>query len=576
MDMRKRLPVLQWLPKYQGQTFRRDLVAGLTVGIMLVPQGMAYALLAGMPPIYGLYGSLLPMVLYGLLGTSRQLSIGAVAVPALLILAGVSALAEPFSERYVELVLITGLLVGVMQVMMGFLRLGVLVNFLSHPVILGFTSAAGVIIAVSQLKYLLGIPIPRCTHLHETVSYACMHLWEIHWPSFLICAGGIFIILGLRTINRNIPGALIITILGIALVAIFRLDQVGVGIVGKVPTGLPEFRIPSFTWDTVVALLPTVISVNIIGFVGSIGIAKLLEVKNKDTKVQANQELFALGIAKIGGAFFQAFPASGSFTRSLISNEAGAKTGMASILTAALIALTLLFLTPLFYYLPESILAAIVLVAVKGLFNVEEARKLWKVHRQDFFIMLTTFVSTLILGIVPGVLMGVGLSLAMIIMRASKAHVAVLGRLPNTASYKSVKRFKEAIQKEGTLVFRFDAMLFFGNVNYFKDTVNELLDEHRPRVFIFDASCMEDIDTSGLLAMNDLVDYLHRNDIVFRIAGAIGPVRDLMFKDGLMEKIGKENHFITLFDADNCDDKTKNAMADPISANAIQTNIDKK
>ena len=575
MNWKKYLPVFEWLPAYSGKTFRHDLIAGLTVAVLLVPQGMAYALLGGMPPIYGLYGGLVPLVIYGLLGTSRQLSIGAVAVPALVLLAGVSHLAEPFSEEYVSLVILAGLMIGLMQVGMGVLRLGFLANFLSRPVILGFTSAAGVIIAVSQLKYLFGFPIPRFAHLYETVGYAFGHLSEIHWPSFALCSAGIALILFFRKISRAIPGALLVTIIGVLVAAFFGLDKMGVKIVGTVPEGLPSFGLPEISKDTVMALLPTAVSVNIIGFVGSIGIAKLLESKNKDTKVMPNQELFALGAAKAVGAFFQAFPASGSFTRSVINDDAGAKTGMASIITAVLIGLTLLLFTSLFYYLPEAILAAIVLVAVKGLFDFKEARHLWHVHRQDFFMMLGTFVFTVLLGIVQGIFIGILLSLLMIIFRASKAHVAVLGRIPSTTHFRDVTRYGNAEQYEGLLIFRFDAQLFFGNVASFKETISEILEkrEQKPKVFILDASCMEDIDISGLHALRDVIDNMQAMGITFQLSGAIGPVRDLLRKDGLMEKIGKENQFMNLHEAENIFHKSNHGGAAKAAGSAMKTNL---
>jgi SulP family sulfate permease len=577
MKWTKYLPVTEWIGDYNGATFQHDFIAGLTVCVILIPQGMAYALLAGMPPIYGLYGGLIPLFLYGIFGTSRQLSIGPVAISALLVLAGINQLAEPGSPEYVSLVITTGLLVGFMQMLLSFMRLGFLVNFLSHPVIVGFTSAAAIIIAISQLKYLLGIPIPRFSHAYETVGYAIEHISEIHWLSFSICVGGVILMLILRRISRTIPSALIITIVGILVVWLLGLDEQGVNIVGEVPRGLPAFEVPGMDMATIREVFPTVLTVTVIGIVESIGIAKVLEAKHRSYRVRPNQELFALGISKIGGAFFQSLPTSGSFTRSAINNEAGAKTGMASIITAAGVALTLIFLTQLFFYLPEAALASIILVAVKGLFDLPEAIHLWKTHRQDFAMMLITFLLTLALGIEEGVLVGVILSLLMTIYRTATPHIAVLGKIPNTYHYRNTTRFPEAIQHDDILILRFDAPLFFGNANYFKDTIRSMVGDQddKPRLVILDASSISDVDSTGLNAVEELNTHLEEQGVEFYLSGAIGPVRDLLHQAGIMEQIGEKNQFMYVNDAVRYFKQHEDNEDIEWTSNAIQTNVKK-
>ncbi len=574
MNLKQFLPFLQWLPTYNKSLFQMDLSAGLTVGVMLVPQGMAYALLAGMPPIYGLYGGLIPLLLYALLGTSRQLSIGPVAVSALLVLGGIQQLAEPMTEKYISLVILTGLLVGLLQVTMSFLRLGFLVNFLSHPVVAGFSSAAAIIIGVSQLKYLLGFEIPRFSNLLDTVSYALTHLTETHLLTTAFCVGGIVLMLLLRRISRSIPDALITVILGILIVRFLQLDEQGIDVVREVPEGLPSFILPHWTLDNMRAVMPTVLTVAIIGIVESLSIAKVLEAKNRDYKVEANQELLALGLSKIGGSFFQALPTSGSFTRSAINNESGAKTGMASIITVLLIALTLVFLTPLFYYLPTAILAAIVLLAVKSLFEYKEAIYLWKTHRSDFFMMLVTVLITLV-NIEIGVLVGVILSVMMVLYNSSKPHVAILGKLPDSTYYRNVSRFPDAVQLEDGIILRFDAQLFFGNTLYFKDTLFELIEQKKGKlkVFILDASSIYSIDSTGLHALNEVQEVLAQNGIIFFISGAIGPLRDGLYKSGLMERIGIENQFMTVNNAVETYQKRKHRMGEDWTDSAVQTNV---
>lgn len=544
---------------------------------MLVPQGMAYALLAGMPPIYGLYSGLVPLFLYAILGTSRQMSVGAVAVSGLLVLAGISQVAEPGTSHYISLVILTGLLVGLLQLFFSIIRLGFLVNFLSHPVIAGFTSAAAIIIAVSQLKYLMGIEIPRFSVLTDTVGFAFQHLSEISWPTFFLCIGGIALMLILKKINKAIPGALITAVLGILLVKIFRLDQQGIDIVEDVPEGLPAFILPEWTMENIRLVIPTVLTVTVIEIVESIGIAKVWEAKHKNYKIDANQELLALGISKIGGAFFQAIPTSGSFTRSAVNSESGAKTQMSSIITAALVALTLLFLTPLFFYLPKAILAAIVLLSVKSLFDLKEAIHLWKTHRGDFLMMLSTFIITLILGIEEGVLAGVVLSVLMVMYRNSQPHIAVLGQLPNTKYFRNINRFPNAIQIPDCAIIRFDSQLFFANSLYFKEFIEQFVQAQSTSLkgLILDASSIHDIDSSGLQALDETYDYLKSKNIQFYIAEAIGPVRDRLYKAHLMEKIGKKNQFMYVQDAVDSFLEQEDKATVLWVESAVQTNVER-
>ena len=551
MKIKEYIPLLENLSDYSKTTFREDATAGLTVSILLIPQGMAYAFLAGMPPIYGLYGGLIPLFLYGLLGSSRQLSIGPVAISALLVLAGISELAEPGSDHYIQLVITTGLLIGIVQIILGLLRMGFLVNFLSHPVVAGFTSAAAVIIALSQLKDLLGFPIPRFQYSYETVLYAVEYIDQSNWITILLCFSSIAFILALRRINKKLPGALIVVLLGTIISWLLNLENRGVSIIRDIPKGLPGFMVPELSFETIISLMPTVFTVTIIGIVESIGIAKVLESRHQDHEVRPNQELLALGFSKLGGAFFQSLPTSGSFTRSAINSAAGAKSGMASIVAAVFVMLTLIFLTPLFYFLPKAILAAIILLAVRSLFDYREAIYLWQTHRRDFVMMLVTFVFTLALGIEEGVLVGVILSVLAVLYRSSRPHVAILGKLPGTTYYRNIDRFEEAEQLEDVIIMRFDNQLYFGNAAYFKDVIRALVKDNEPKIkyFFLDAKSMYDIDSSGLRALHEVYRYLSQRGVQLYISGAIGPVRDMLHKSGLLDEIGKDHHFMYLNDA---------------------------
>ncbi|MFK7771886.1 MAG: SulP family inorganic anion transporter [Saprospiraceae bacterium] len=576
MNLKSLFPIVENFSTHSSQDWRKDIIAGITVAVMLVPQGMAYAMLAGMPPIYGLYGGLIPLFLYAILGTSRQMSIGPVAISALLVLAGVSQIAEPMSAEYISLVILTGLLVGIAQMLLGVFRLGFLVNFISHPVIVGFTSAAAIIIAVSQLKDLLGISIPRFPHAFETIGYAVDHFSETNWLTVTLCFGSIITMLILKKINKAIPGALLVVIVGTLLVYFLGEEKMDVAIVSDVPQGLPIFQMPEMTWEKIKILYPTIFTVTIICIVESIAIAKVLQAKHGDYQIRANQELIALGISKIGGAFFQSIPTSGSFTRSAVNNESGARSGFASIFTALLIGLTLVFLTPLFYYLPKAILAAIILLSVKSLFDWQEAKHLWQTHRSDFYMMLTTFIATLSFGIEEGVLAGVVLSICMVLFRSSKPHIAILGKLPMSINYRNIDRFESAKEPEDTLVIRFDDQLYFGNASYFQETIQEIVNERetKPKMVLLDASSMHDMDSTGLHTLEEMQKYLDNKNITFYISGMIGPVRDFATKSGFIEKMGEQKYFLNIHQGVTHFKNIKEGLEKTWTPNALQSNID--
>jgi SulP family sulfate permease len=474
MNFKKFIPILDWLPQYKGSNLKGDLSAGLTVGVMLIPQGMAYAMIAGLPPIYGLYASTIPLILYAIFGTSRQLAVGPVAMVSLLTAAGIGAIAGGAAETYIALAIALALFVGVIQFALGAFRLGFLVNFLSHPVISGFTSAAALIIGLSQLKHLLGINLARSHHVHEIILQAIERFGETNWVTFAIGIVGIGLIILVKKVNKAIPGPLLAVVFGILAVWGLGLTDQGVKIVGEVPRGLPSFGLPSFSWEDVQALVPIALTISLVSFMESIAVAKAIQAKHKNYKVSANQELIALGAANIGGAFFQSYPTTGGFSRTAVNDQAGAKTGLASIISAALIILTLLFLTPLFYYLPSAILASVIMVAVFGLIDYKEVIYLWKTNRVDFAMLIVTFVATLGLGIEQGIGVGVILSLAMVIFRTTRPHFAILGKVPNTTLYRNIERFEGLEVRDDLLILRFDAQLYFANTNFFQDV---LLDE---------------------------------------------------------------------------------------------------
>jgi SulP family sulfate permease len=476
--MRNFFPFLQWLPHYKRQDLSKDLFSGFTVAIILIPQGMAYAMIVGLPPVYGLYASLIPLLVYTFLGTSRQLAVGPVAMDSLLVAAGLGALSVAGVENYIAMAIFLALFVGVIQLSLGLLRMGFLVNFLSKPVISGFTSAAALIIIFSQIKHLLGVTIPRGHTLHEIISNALQRLPDTNAFDLGVGILGLLVIVGLKKWNKKIPAILIVVVLGILVASLFQLEARGLKLVGAIPRGLPDLKMPVIRLEYIKDLWPIALTLALIGYLEAISIGKGIEEKSNEDNIHANQELVALGTSNIAGSFLLSFPIAASFSRSAINSEMGARTNLAGLVTALIVLLTLLFLTPLFYFLPRAILASIIIVSVFGLIDWEYPRGLWKSGKDEFVVLILTFLITLFIGITEGILIGVLISLLLMVYRTSKPHFAVLGNIKGTEYYKNVNRFdEEVVVRKDLLIVRFDSQLYFGNTNYFKKKLLKLIDK---------------------------------------------------------------------------------------------------
>jgi SulP family sulfate permease len=548
-SLRNVLPLFSQLSGYGRDELRGDLSAGLTVGVMLIPQGMAYALIAGLSPIYGLYASLVPLVVYAVFGTSRQLAVGPVAMVSLLVAAAVAPIAEGSPQLYVGLAVLLSLMVGVLQFGLGVARFGFLVNFLSHPVLSGFTSAAALIIGLSQLKHLLGIDLPRSNFIHEILWTAAGRLGEVHPLTLLLGLGSIALLVGLRWWRRSLPGALVAVVLTTVVVWALGLDEQGVAIVGSVPGGLPPLSMPPLDWGYARQLAPSALAIGLVGFMESIAVAKVYAGRHR-YEVDANQELIGLGLANIAGAFVSAYPTTGGFSRTAVNDEAGARTNLAAIVSAGIIALTLLFLTPLFYYLPKAVLAAIIMVAVAGLVDWDEARYLWRVDRRDFGLMALTFVATLTLGIEQGILVGVVVSLIVIVYESSTPHTAVMGRLPDTETYRNLKRNPEAMTRSHVVVLRMDANLSFANVSTFQDLVLDLdVNDPALEAIVIDMYPVNQIDSTATHTLRDVIETCRRGGVRLYLAGVKGPVKDVLDAAGLSDDLGEERFFLEVHDA---------------------------
>lgn len=543
--LRPYIPALEWIPNYRRSWLRGDVIAGITTATLLIPQAMSYALLGGLPPYIGLYASVLPMIVYAFFGTSRQLAVGPVALVALLVASGIGLMAPVGSERYIELTILLSLLVGGVFLVMGIFRLGFLTNFLSHPVISGFTSAAALIIAVSQIANLLGLSLPRSENIASTLWLAVMQWQWIHPPTLLIGGISLALLIGLKRLNKALPAAMITVAVTTVAVWALHLDEAGVAVVGSVPAGLPALSIPTFSLADAMELLPMAVAIALIGFMESIAVARKYASERR-YEINPNQELIGLGLANLVGAFSRAMPVAGGFGRTAVNANAGANTGLAALITASLIAIALAFLTPLFYFLPKAALAAVIMVAVAGLIDLHEVKHLWQVKRSDLGLLLFTFAATLTLGAKEGLFLAVGASILWFVIKTTRPHYAVLGKLPGTETYRNIERHPQAQTEAGILAIRFDAQFYYGNVSFLKDTIRRVeqrLDSPLHAV-VLDACSINQLDSSADTALHDLLhDYRQRGVELF-IAHVKGPVKDVMDRSGFSATLGEDHFFL--------------------------------
>lgn len=551
MKLANVFPFLDWLSIYKKSWLKGDISAGLTVGVMLIPQGIAYAMIAGLPPIYGLYTAMIPQVIYAFFGTSRQLAVGPSAMDSLIVASGIGAIATVGSEHFIVLAILLALLVGLIQLAFGLFRLGFIVNFLSKPVISGFTSAAALIIGFNQLKHLFGVDISRNHQLQYLVLDAIEQFKNINYPTFIIGITSILILVLIKRYYKKIPAALVVVILGVLVVKFFNLHQYGVKIVGNIPKGLPHFTIQQFNLETIHELGPLALTLALIAFMEAISVAKAIESKHMNYKVKANKELIALGLGNIVGSLFQSYPSTGGFGRTAVNNQSGANTPFAAIISAIVVALTLLFLTPLFYYLPKAVLGAIIMVAVFSLLDFKVPYQLWKYTKRDLIILNVTLVITATIGIKEGIITGVLFSLIMLIYKSTKPHVAILGNVPNTYLYRNINRFDNLIVLKDVLIIRFDAQLHFANTTYFKDTIySEARKKGKKlKIIVIDGESLNNLDSSGVYALEEILKYFKEKKIKLYFTGLKGPVRDTIYKSNIIKDIGQEYCFMSIQEA---------------------------
>jgi SulP family sulfate permease len=673
----KFLPFLRWFP-LNGDVLKADFMAGITVALVLIPQSMAYAQLAGLPAYYGLYAAFLPVAVAALWGSSNQLGTGPVAVVSLLTASSLAVLAAPGSDQFIALAIMLALLVGIIQLLLGVFKLGVIVNFLSHPVIVGFTNAAAIIIALSQVSKLFGVPMGRSEHFINDIVGVVKLIGDTHLPTLAMGALAIAIMWSIKKYRPKLPGVLIAVVVTTLLswsigfernadgslekiadaelhavvqqsmaaakrvddlntqvaakssalkaaqktagennigavqteaelallridlrdaeaaftkekaalrhlqvvrsvdasgatVAIYRADRAPQGVtldetpyrlrkigangfklvgggevVGSIPEGLPSIQMPSFNLDAFGSLLSAALVISLVGFMEAISIAKAIAAKTKQ-RLDPNQELIGQGLSNVVGSLTQAFPVSGSFSRSAVNMNSGAKTGMASVITALFVLLTLLFLTPLLYHLPQAVLAAIIIMAVIGLVNFQAVKHAWQASKHDGIAAVVTFIATLAFAphLDNGIMVGAGLALGLYLYRTMSPRVAILGRYSD-GTLRDLKVNPDLPTSKHVVAIRFDGSLYFANVAYFEDAVLEAVANHPDAKYVLVVGDgINQLDASGEEVIHHLVDRLKGAGITLVFSGLKKQVLDVMRATGLLDAIGQDKVFAT-------------------------------
>lgn len=546
-DLPKRFtPFLGWIGELkQPSVLKADALAGLSVALVLIPQSMAYASLAGLPAQIGLYASFLPVIIAALLGSSRHLSTGPVAVVSLMSAAALQGLlgANPDTSTFITYSAFLAIIVGVIQLALGLLRLGVLVDFLSHPVIIGFTNAAALIIASSQLSKLFGLKIPEFNHQYEVVWYTIRSLGQSHWPTVAMAAFSLFTLLILRKYAPKLPNILITVVLATVLAQLAHYDEMGGKVVGKIAAGLPEFNLPLIDSNDLVQLIASGIVIALVGFVEAISIAKSIAAQTR-YPLSANQELVGQGLANMVAGVFQGYAVSGSFSRTAVNYTSKARTGFSSVVAGSLVALTLLFFVDWLYYLPQATLAAVIMIAVLGLIKFEPLRHAWKVTYHDGVVGIVTFIMTLVVAphLEYGIMTGVLLSLGLFLYRTMTPHFAEVSRHPD-GSLRDIHRHN-LISSETVGVYRFDGDLYFANSGYLEGKIlNSVAQKPKMKVLVLDMESVDQVDSTGEEMLIRVSDHLKSLSIEFYLAREKLPVQKAFQRSGLIEHIGKGRFF---------------------------------
>ncbi len=540
------LPFLSWLPNINRETLRADFIAGLTVALVAIPQSLAYAQLAGVPAYYGLYAALLPVIVGAMMGSSPALSTGPVAMTSLLTAASVMTLATYGTDQFYTYVILMALLSGLIQIALGVGKMGILINFLSYPVLRGFINAAAIIIALSQLPAMLGIKLKNSTHFLSDVLHVIEHAAHAHMPSLAFGVGALALLALMKKFTPKLPGVLIVVVIATVASYLFGFEADGGHVVGKIPEGLPAFSVPDVDWVASMHMLPAAFVIAIISFMEAMSSSKIIAIKTR-TRWDENQELIGQGLAKVVAAFSHSMPVSGSFSRSALNLASGAKTGMASVFSALLVLITLLFFTKALYHLPKPVLSAVIMMAVFSLIDFNTIKDAWKANRFDGIAAIVTFVATLAFApnIQNGILTGIILSLTLFLFHSMKPRVVLLG-VDKRGVLRSAKRYSLPKLHPKVTAIRFDGELYFANVSYFEESVLYLI-SHDPdlKVILVVGDGINSIDASGVEMLKNLLERLEQAGITLAFSSMKENITDVLKKTGLCQRVGDENVFVT-------------------------------
>ena len=535
---------------FSAGSLKADILAGLTVSLVAIPQSLAYAQLAGVPAYYGLYAALIPTIVGALFGSSNQLSTGPVAMTSLLTAASIAPLAAQGTDLFISYVILLALISGLIQIAFGVMRAGIMLNFLSNPVLMGFINAAAIIIGLSQLPTLMGIPFAQSTHFMLDISLVILHIDQLHMPSLGFGLVAILLLVGFKQWAPGLPGVLVTVVL--LTFTSFVIDYAGMGgaVVGVVPEGLPTLSVPPLDWQATVTLLPAAFVIALISFMEAMSSCKVISIKTRQPWDE-NRELIGQGLAKVAAAFCQSMPVSGSFSRSALNLASEAKTPLASIISALFVLITLLFFTSLLHHLPKPVLAAVIMVAVLNLVNFQSIKNAWLASKDDGVAALLTFIATLSFApnIQNGILTGILLSLALLLLRLMHPRIAVLGQHSDTTLRDAVLHKLPPLHPQLGAI-RFDGALRFVNVSYFENAILKLERENPRMVFILvQCSGINQIDASGIEMLKNLSERLESNGIHLAFSSVKHQVSNVMQTTGLLDLVGNDNIFATDRDA---------------------------
>jgi SulP family sulfate permease len=545
------LPIRRWIPGYKGKWLRPDLVAALAVWAVLVPEGMAYASLAGMPPETGLFAALLPLLAYAALGTCRELTVGPSSAIAAYSAAAIAPLALGDSGRFIALSALLALLAGGLLLGAGLARAGFIADFFARPVLVGFVAGLALVIAVGQLSKLAGVE-GGGTGFFGKLWDLIGQLGEASLVTLLVGVAALAVIFGVRRISPKLPAMLFAVVLGVVAVTVFNLDEHGVAVVGAIPDGLPSLTFPGFSLADVQQLLPDALALALIAFAESVAGARQLAAKH-GYEVDADQELIALGVSNIGAGLLQGFAVDASLSRSAVADSSGVRTQLSNILLFGFLVVTMLFLMPLFHDLPEAVLGAIVIAAVSHLVDIKALRRLRRVDKTDFVMAVLCFAGVLVFGLLIGLAIAVVLSLLALVYRAYRPSYAVLGRAPGAVDderlrFRGVEDHPDAETFPGLVILRVDGELFFANARWFRDVVRTLVRGQSPpvRELLVHAGAVPHIDTTAAEMLRELVGEMEKAGVTLAFARATtGLIHDLE-RNGIIRLVGEDLFFDTV------------------------------